>query len=328
MNLLPVCPECPFHLVNRAYLAGLETPQKYLIVIAGPTAVGKTALAIQLAEFLKTEIVSADSRQIFREMTIGTAKPSGQQLEMVPHHFINNHSIAETYDAAQYGRDALVLIHSLFEKYNSIVLVGGSGLYIKAVCEGFDDIPEVPGDIRQRLTDQYEQHGLLWLQQQMLAMDAEHFASIDQQNPHRLMRALEVKLGTGMSISEFQKKRKLEHPFSILKIGLETERDELYKRIDYRMDSMIAQGLFDEASTLYPYKDHQALKTVGYQEIFDFMDGKYDREEAIRLLKRNSRRYAKRQLTWFKRDEEMQWFGTNAIDPIVSMLRSRFQVPS
>jgi len=300
----------------------LVANRKNLIVIAGPTAVGKTAVAIQLAKELKTEIISADSRQFFRELTIGTAKPTDSELAEVPHHFINSHSIRDDYDAARFGEEALAVIHKIFKDHDHVVLCGGSGLYIKAVVEGFDDIPEVADEIREGLVESYNLHGIGWLQQKMKESDPEHFSMIDQQNPHRLIRALEVKIGTGASISSFRNKDKRKHDFNIIKIGLALPREELYKRIDERMDSMIAQGLFQEAEQLYPFKDHQALQTVGYQEIFDLMDGLYDREEAVRLLKRNTRRYAKRQLTWFKRDEEMRWFSPGDLDGILDYVRS------
>lgn len=291
-----------------------------LIVIVGPTAVGKTAVAIEVAERLKTEIISADSRQIYKELTIGTAKPDEAELQRVPHHFINSHSIREDYDAASYGREALALIHQLFETHTHLVLCGGSGLYVKAVLEGFDDIPDVPDEIREHLTENFERHGIAWLQEQMRQLDPEHFATLDQQNPHRLMRALEVKIGTGQSIASFRRQAKLEHPFQVIKIGLELPREVLYKRIDDRMDQMIAAGLFEEAQQLYPYRNHNALQTVGYQEIFNYIDNQYDREEAIRLLKRNSRRYAKRQLTWFKRDEETVWMNPQDIQAILNLI--------
>jgi tRNA dimethylallyltransferase len=299
----------------------LETKKNSLIVIVGPTAVGKTAIAIELAKQFGSEIISADSRQIFKEMTIGTAKPSDDELKAISHHFINSHSINEAYDAAQYGRDALALINELFTKHKVLILCGGSGLYIKALLEGFDDIPEVPENIREELNLNFEKGGLVWLQNKMQELDPDHFKTIDQQNPHRLIRALEVRMSTGQSISTFQKKTKLDHDFNVIKIGLEVKRDELYQRIDNRMDKMIETGLFEEAKSLYTYKHHQALQTVGYQEIFDFMDGHYDRDEAIRLLKRNSRRYAKRQLTWFKRDEEIKWFAPDALPAIINWLK-------
>jgi tRNA dimethylallyltransferase len=286
----------------------VNLPAKTLIVIAGPTAVGKTSLAIQLAKKFQTEIISADSRQFFKELNIGTAKPAEKELLEVKHHFINSLSIKQDYDAAQFGRDAMELIHHLFREHDVVVMCGGSGLYIKAVTEGFDAIPEIPGEIRESLTNGYSENGLLWLQKKMKELDPELFATIDQQNPQRLMRALEVRMGTGSSIAAFRKKEKRKLDFNILKIGLELPREELYARIDERMDTMISNGLFEEAEKLYPYRNQNALQTVGYQEIFDFMDGQYDRDEAIRLLKRNSRRYAKRQMTWFKRDGEVKWF--------------------
>jgi tRNA dimethylallyltransferase len=300
----------------------VKTGAKTLIVIAGPTAVGKTSVAIKLAKKFETEIISADSRQFFRELSIGTAKPSEKELLEVKHHFINTLSIKEEYDAAQFGRDALEIIHQLFHEQQTVILCGGSGLYIKAVTEGFDDIPEIPDEIRESLMDEFSKNGLPWLQEKMKELDPELFETIDQQNPQRLMRALEVRLGTGTSISTFRKKEKLTHDFKIVKIGLELPREELYTRIDDRMDAMIDQGLFTEAEQLYAFKNHNALQTVGYQEIFDFMDGHYDKEEAVRLLKRNSRRYAKRQLTWFKRDAEIKWFSPYDMDVIVEYINS------
>ena len=300
----------------------MDFSKKKLIVIVGPTAVGKTGLALQLAGHFHTEIISADSRQIYKELAIGTAKPSEAELAQVPHHFIDSHSIHENYDANQFGENALSLILKLFERYNELIVCGGSGLYIKALLEGFDDIPEVGDDVRDQLIEEFENKGLLWLQNKMRELDPDHFQNIDQKNPVRMMRALEVKMATGKSISSFRTARKKEHPFKVVKIGLELERAELYKRIDERMDSMIHQGLFEEAQSLYPHKNLNALQTVGYREIFDYLDGQYDKDEAVRLLKRNSRRYAKRQLTWFKRDEEIVWFKRDQIGEIVSVIQT------
>lgn len=291
-----------------------------MIVIAGPTAVGKTDLAITVAKKLKTEIISADSRQFFREMEIGTAKPSASALEEVPHHFVNSHSIGEEYDAAQFANDALKKIEEIFEQKDACVMCGGSGLYIKAACEGFDDIPEIPATVRESLIKNYETNGIEWLQEQMRKEDPDYFQLIDQQNPHRVIRALEVKIGTGKSLSFFFGNKKRDHDFNILKIGLELPREILYERIDTRMDQMIADGLFEEVKKLYPFRDHQALQTVGYKEIFDHLDGLYDREESIRLLKRNSRRYAKRQLTWFKKDKEFVWFDARKQNDILEFI--------
>lgn len=304
---------------------GYTSGRKTLVVIAGPTAVGKTALAIELAMRLGAEIISADSRQFFREMNIGTAKPSDSELTAVTHHFINSLSILEQYDAARFGNDALLVIRQIFQTHQYAILCGGSGLYIKAVTEGFDDIPEVDPQIREALIAQYDRHGISWLQAKLQAEDPSAYAEIDTLNPHRMIRALEIKLGTGESINFFRKNIKHQHDFNVVKVGLEIPRDELYQRIDYRMDEMIRAGLFNEAKSLYPYKAHNALQTVGYQEIFDYLDGKHDKDEAIRLLKRNSRRYAKRQLTWFKRDTAMRWFHPGEIDNIVQWIKLQEQ---
>jgi tRNA dimethylallyltransferase len=299
----------------------MDFSQKKLIVVVGPTAVGKTGVAIALAKLLHTEIISADSRQIFRELAIGTAKPTAAELSEAKHHFIDSHSIHDQYDAAQYGEAALALIYELFKKYDYLVVCGGSGLYVKALLEGFDDIPEIPEGIREDLQKQFDQSGLVWLQQKMKELDPEHFNRIDNQNPVRLMRALEVRIATGKSISTFQGNARRVLPFQVVKIGLELERDILYKRIDDRMDSMIAQGLFEEAEKVYPHKQLNALQTVGYQEIFDYLDKQYDKAEAIRLLKRNTRHYAKRQLTWFKRDVEIKWMSPERLNDIVALVK-------
>ena len=304
------------------YFCEMDFSKKKLIVIVGPTAVGKTSVAIQVARHFQTGIISADSRHIYRELTIGTAKPNEAELKEIQHHFINSHSIHHDYDAAKFGEEALNLIHKLFEQHDFIVVCGGSGLYIKALLEGFDDIPEVPDEVRGQLIEEFEDKGLLWLQNRMRELDPEHFQKMDHKNPVRLMRALEVKIATGKSIADFQILARKQHPFKIVKVGLESDRSALYKRIDERMDSMIAVGLFEEAQKLYPYKNRNALQTVGYREIFEYLDGKYDKEEAVRLLKRNSRRYAKRQLTWFKRDEEIVWFTSDRLDEVVLKIQN------
>lgn len=277
-----------------------------------------------VAKKLKTEIISADSRQFFRELEVGTAKPSASALQQVHHHFINSHSITEQYDAAQFAEDALKVINQLFQERDTCVMCGGSGLYIKAVTEGFDDIPEIDESIRENLVREYQTNGIAWLQQRMEIEDPSYLEKIDRQNPHRLIRALEVKLGTGKSLSDFFTSRKTAaRDFDVLKIGLELPRELLYDRIDTRMEQMIADGLFEEAQRVYQFRSHQALQTVGYKEIFDFSDGLYDREEATRLLKRNSRRYAKRQLTWFKKDSEFTWFDARKQDEILNYIDKR-----
>jgi tRNA dimethylallyltransferase len=295
---------------------------KKLIVIVGPTAVGKTAVAIKLAEVLKTEILSADSRQIYTELEIGTAKPSPDQLKQVPHHFVNTKSIKEEYDAGQFGRDALNLLNQLFKEKDTVILCGGSGLYVKAVCEGFDDMPELPPGVREKIIEEYREKGLSWLQAKVEEVDPDYFAQVDVKNPQRLMRALELNYASGKSLKELRHKKKMNHPFSIVKVGLEIERETLYNRIDQRMDNMIASGLFDEAKQLYPQRELNALQTVGYQEICGYFDGLYDRAEAIRLLKRNSRHYAKRQMTWFKKDKEIKWFNVNRWEEIIGFLQN------
>jgi tRNA dimethylallyltransferase len=259
-------------------------------------------------------------------MNIGTAKPTADQLARVTHHFINTHTIHETYNAARYGDEALAKIELLFRRYDTLVLCGGSGLYIKAVCEGFDSIPEIAPEIRSELNEHYKNDGLVWLQEKMKQLDPGYFAIVDPQNPQRMIRALEVVIATGVSIRDFQNKSNIERSFNSIKIGLNIDREELYRRINDRMDRMIEQGLFDEARELYPYKDHNALQTVGYQEVFDYFDGRYDRGEAVRLLKQNSRRYAKRQLTWFQRDVGITWFDPSNADKILAWIEDQVQV--
>jgi tRNA dimethylallyltransferase len=281
---------------------------KKLIVLVGPTAAGKTAAAIALAQKLGTEIISADSRQVFKELSIGTAKPTAEELNSAQHHFIGNKSIHDDYDAGQYGDEALALIEQLFKKYDTLVMVGGSGLYIKAALEGFDDMPEIPEGLREAIHEEYRQKGLAWLQQEVEKADPDYFAIVDQLNPHRLLRALELLRTSSQPIHSLRQNKKKALSFEVVKIGLNPPREELYRRIDTRMDKMIKAGLFDEARQFYSLRNLNALQTVGYREIFDFIDGLYDYDEAVRLLKRNSRRYAKRQLTWFQKDQATQWF--------------------
>ncbi len=295
---------------------------KKLIAIVGPTAVGKTDLSIQLANRFCTEIVSADSRQVFKELEIGTAKPSRQEMLEVPHHFINTKSIFEKYDAGQYGRDALEVVNQLFQKHDTLILVGGSGLYVKALLEGFDDMPDADENLRSEIVSNYKSNGIEWLQEEVRTADPEFFETVDQQNPQRLMRALELVKTSGKKINELRAKKKIDLGFDLIKIGLELPREELYERINLRMDQMIAKGLFEEAERFHSHKELNALQTVGYREVFDFLEGKYDKAEAIRLLKQNSRHYAKRQLTWFKRDESIHWFHPRETEKIIQLLES------
>lgn len=282
--------------------------QKTLIVIVGPTAIGKTSLAIELAKHYQTEIISADSRQFFKEMSIGTAKPSAEELAAAPHHFINSHSINQLFSTGDFEVQALALMEKLFTKHEVLVMVGGSGLYINAVCNGLDDMPEIDLDIREKLNQQFADEGIEAIRKQLAALDPEYFAKVDQSNPQRMIRGLEVVLSTGQKLSSFLTSNKKERPFNIIKIGLNTEREKLYNQINHRVDLMMQEGLLEEVKSLEAYKELNALKTVGYSEIFDYLDGKIDLATAIDKIKQNTRRFAKRQLTWFKKDTNTTWF--------------------
>lgn len=295
---------------------------KMLIVIAGPTAVGKTQLCVELAKELATEVISADSRQFYHELNIGTAKPTTEELQGVPHHFINSHSIDTLYSAGAFERDALDLLDKLFQTKDAVIMTGGSGLYIKAVCEGLDNLPETPPQLREQLMARLQTEGLSTLQRELELLDPAYFANNDMQNSQRVVRALEVCLFTGKPFSSFREKQSIERPFTIIEIALSRPREELYARIDARMDSMLAQGLVAEAQSLIAYRHHNALQTVGYKEVFDYLDGKYDYEEMVRLLKRNSRRYAKRQITWFMHQGNFKWFSPNDLASILSLISS------
>jgi tRNA dimethylallyltransferase len=299
------------------------TGEKKLILIVGPTAVGKTELCLTLAKRFDTEIVSCDSRQFYREMHLGTAKPSSEELAQVRHHLIDSLSIEEEYDVKRFEKDALAILDEIFQRKSVAVMTGGSGLFADAITKGFDDIPEIDPQIRSRIIADFEEKGLEWLQGQIATVDPEYYEQVDRQNPQRLMRALEVSLGTGLKFSSFRIKAKVSRPFEVIKIGLERERDELYQRIDWRMDQMIEAGLFEEAASLFDRRHLNAMQTVGYSEIFGFLEGNYDREEAIRLLKRNSRRYAKRQLTWFRRDPEIRWFHPDQTEEIIEWVENQ-----
>ncbi len=294
---------------------------RFLIVVVGPTAVGKTDLCVRLAQHFHTEIISADSRQFYKEMTIGTAKPSPEEQQGVPHHFVDSHHITETYNAGTFEQDTLQLLEQLFAQHQAVILTGGSGLYVRAITDGMDEMPETDPAIREALTARLQQEGLAPLMEQLQQLDPDYAAQVDPANPQRIVRALEVCLSSGQPYSSFRKAGAQERPFRIIKIGLNRDRNELYQRIDQRMDQMLAQGLLEEARALYPYRTHNALQTVGYKEIFDFMEGKYDWEEAVRLLKRNSRRYAKRQLTWFNKHQDYTWFHPSDWAGIVNFIQ-------
>lgn len=275
---------------------------KTCIVLVGPTAVGKTAVAIQLARHFNTAIISADSRQCYRELHIGVAKPSIQQLAAVPHYFIDSHSIQDAVTAIDFEKYALSVAENLFEKQDIIIIVGGTGLYIKAFCEGMDEIPAVDISIRNNIIAQFDEKGMPWLKAEIELKDRLFFAEGEMQNPQRMMRALEVWESTGKSIIGFQKGNKKSRPFYIQKILFDLPREQLYARINARVDQMIAEGLLEEVKSLVPFKNLNALQTVGYAELFSYLEGEISLDEAIENIKKNTRHYAKRQLTWFKKD--------------------------
>jgi tRNA dimethylallyltransferase len=291
-----------------------QAPIKTLIVIAGPTASGKTALAIELAKKLDTEIISADSRQFYREMSIGTAKPTPEELSQTKHHFINSHSINEGFSVGDFEYDGLALLESIFKNHDTAIMAGGSGLYIKAICEGFDDLPSASPEIRTRLNQEFEENGITYLQDKLKMADSEYYSKVDLSNPQRLIRALEVFEHTGIPFSSYRKGFATVRPFNCIKIGLDLPREVLYQRINQRVDNMVTNGLIEEAKSLLAYRHLNALNTVGYSELFDYFDGKTDLETAIALIKQNTRRFAKRQMTWFRKDEQIRW--VNASGPL------------
>ena len=286
---------------------------KTVYIIVGPTAVGKTAFAISLAKALATEIVSADARQCYQEMNIGVARPSQVELKEVPHHFIASHTIQDTINAAVFEQFALDKVAQLFKTKESVVLVGGTGLYIKAFCEGLDTIPLIDPTIREGIISQYDKEGLAWLQEELAKKDPLYWNKGEQQNPHRLMRALEVVLGTGHSILSFQQNKKVKRPFKLVKIGLEMPRTDLYHRINQRVINMVQDGLEAEVKSLLPYASLNALQTVGYSEWFPYFKGEVDKANVIALIQQNTRNYAKRQMTWFKKDAETIWYQSSLV---------------
>jgi tRNA dimethylallyltransferase len=280
---------------------------KTCIVIVGPTAVGKTAIAVELAQHFSTQIISADSRQCFKELGIGVAKPSDEELQAVHHYFINSHSIQDEMNAAVFEQYALEKVNNIFTANDFAVMVGGTGLYVKAFCDGIDIIPAIDKDIREKIIAAYETNGIAWLQNEVAINDPLYFSKGEIKNPQRLMRALEVKLATGKSVLEFQTNEKRERGFDVIKIGLELPRERLYQNINNRVDAMAEAGLVKEAEGLYPFKQLNALQTVGYKELFEYFDGTVDLGKAIDKIKLNTRHYAKRQMTWFKKDESIKW---------------------
>ncbi len=304
----------------------LKNPKdKTVIIICGPTAVGKTSVSVVLAKYFHTEIISADSRQCFKELKIGVARPSDEELKEIPHHFIGSNSIKEDINAAFFEKLALQKVEELFKTHDIIIMVGGTGLYIKAFCEGLDDIPAIDEAIRKNIIKGYELNGLSWLQEQVRITDPKFYKVGEIQNPHRLMRALEVVESTGQSILSFRKNKKILRPFNLIKIGLELPKEELHENINSRVDKMLLEGLVEEVSSLKGYRDVNALHTVGYSEIFEHLDGKMSLAKAIEEIKKNTRKYAKRQMTWFKKDKEIKWINAKQTGEIVSMAQKLVQ---
>lgn len=285
---------------------------KSLLVILGPTGVGKTELSLRVAERLGCPIVSCDSRQIYRDIPIGTAAPTPEEQARVKHYFIATHALDQDYNAGQYERDALALLEQLWQSHDTVVMTGGSMLYIDAVCDGLDDIPAVPSDVRERVASAYKKGGLEWLQAEVQRLDPDYWAQVDRQNPARLMHCVELCYATGGTFTALRKGRMAKpRPFRVIKVGLTRPREELYDRINRRVEQMMAHGLEQEARRVYPMRACNSLQTVGYKELFGYIDGEYDLKRAVELIQQNSRHYAKRQMTWFRKDESIHWLDAN-----------------
>ncbi|HLK29455.1 MAG TPA: tRNA (adenosine(37)-N6)-dimethylallyltransferase MiaA [Puia sp.] len=295
---------------------------KTAIIIVGPTAVGKTSVAIQVARHFHTKIISADSRQCFKELNIGVAKPSSDELRLVHHYFIDSHSIYEDVNAALFEQLSIRWVEEIFQENDIAVMVGGTGLYVKAFCEGLDEMPAIDLSVRKEIQQHYQNEGIDWLQEQIKNNDVEFYQSGEMQNPQRMMRALEVKLSTGRSIFSFRSQQKKQRAFNIKKIGLQLPKEELHRNINNRVDDMISKGLVDEAKDLFQNRHLNALQTVGYSELFDFFEGKINLEEAVELIKKNTRHYAKRQMTWFRKDENIQWLAPTEWEQIKKITQS------
>lgn len=296
---------------------------KYLVVLTGPTGIGKTKIGIQIAQHFNTEIVSSDSRQIFGELSIGTAVPDYNELKAVKHHFIQTHSIHKNYNASKFEMDVMQLLNEMFSKKDVVLMVGGSMLYIDAVCKGIDIMPDVDEEIRISLHKRLNEEGLESLRFQLKKLDPDYYETVDLKNPNRIIHALEICLTTGKTYSSFRSNPNKKRPFSIIKIGLDCNREILHNRINRRVDKMIQAGLEKEAKTFYPFKHLNSLNTVGYREFFSYFDGEISKGKAIELIKRNSRRYARKQLTWFRKDPEMNWFEPTETHRIISFVENK-----
>ncbi len=297
--------------------------QSFLVIICGPTASGKTSLAIELAQYFGSEIISADSRQIYREMSIGTAVPFPEERKGVRHHFIQNKSVFDYYNAFMYETEVIHLLEDLFRRMNPVIMAGGSGLYIDAVCRGIDDIPTVEPAVRQEMKELYVREGLEGLRSLLKKMDPDYYKKADLRNPKRLLKALEISVQTGRPYSSFLTQPHKQRSFRILKAGLDLPREDLYDRINRRVDRMIEAGLTEEARRLYPHRDTNALNTVGYKELFDYFDKKISLDEAITRIKANTRKYARKQLTWFRKDPEIRWFRPEETEEILRWIESK-----
>ncbi len=303
----------------------MSKTEKTLIIITGPTAIGKTKIATDVAQHFKTEIVSADSRQFYRELCIGTAVPSAEELTAVKHHFIHSHSIHDAIHVSRFETEALETLENLFKKYDVVVMTGGSMLYIDAVCKGIDDMPDVDAGVRQNLQNRLKEEGIESLRRQLKMLDPDYYARADLKNPARIIHALEISLMTGSPYSSFLTSPQKKRPFSIIKTGLDCDRAKLHNRINKRVDRMLEAGLEKEARELYPFRRLTPLNTVGYREFFSYFDGEISREEAIERIKRNTRRYARRQLTWFRNDEQITWFHPGQLSEVIDYLEDKLK---
>ncbi len=298
---------------------------KTLIVITGPTAVGKTALCLDIAQHFGIPIINADSRQIYKELKIGTASPTSEQLQLIPHYFVGSLSLTDYYSASLFEQQVLEILSRQFRSHDFALMAGGSMMYIDAVCDGIDDIPTVDDVTRETLKRRLAEEGLEALVEQLKKLDPEYYEIVDRQNPRRVVHGLEICLMTGKTYTSFRKREKKERPFRIVKIGLNRPREELYDRINQRVDQMMQQGLLDEAKALYPMRQMNALNTVGYKELFDYLDGRWPLEEAVERIKGNTRRYARKQLTWYKKDPQIRWFHPDEKEQIISYISQDYE---
>lgn len=314
------------HQITISEILTLSSKKSNLIIIVGPTAVGKTDLCVKLAKAFDTEILSCDSRQFYQQLNIGTAKPTPEEMGSVVHHFVDSHSINEYYSAGDFERDAIKLLENdIFKRKNTAIMTGGSGLFVKAITNGLDEMPEAPLALREELMQRLEKGELEIMAEELRKLDPEYCETADLQNSQRVVRALEVCLNSGRAFSSFHKKNSIERSFNIIKIGIERPRQQLYERINLRMDLMLKNGLIEEVRGLINYRNHNALQTVGYKEVFEFLDGNYDFATMVDLLKRNSRRYAKRQMTWFKNQDAFEWFYSTDFEGIKTYILSKLQ---